>query len=68
MKRTGKVKWFNETKGYGFIQEDGGKDVFVHYSAIQMEGYRTLKDVQEVEFKLLETPRGYQASEVVCKR
>jgi CspA family cold shock protein len=64
MKRTGKVKWFNETKGYGFIEQDGDKDVFVHYSAIRMEGYRTLKEGQEVEFEALETPKGLQASEV----
>lgn len=67
MKRVGKVKWFNETKGYGFIEQDGGKDVFVHYSAIRMEGYRTLKEGQEVEFEALETPKGLQAS-VVCAR
>jgi len=64
MKRTGKVKWFNETKGYGFIEQDGDKDVFVHYSAIRMEGYCTLKEGQEVEFEALETPKGLQASEV----
>jgi CspA family cold shock protein len=64
MKRTGRVKWFNETKGYGFIEQDGDKDVFVHYSAIRMEGYRTLKEGQEVEFEALETPKGLQASEV----
>jgi len=64
MKRTGKVNWFNETKGYGFIEQDGDKDVFVHYSAIRMEGYRTLKEGQEVEFEALETPKGLQASEV----
>ncbi len=66
MKRIGKVKWFNETKGYGFIEQDGDKDVFVHYSAIQMDGYRTLKEGQPVEFVVLETPKGLQASEVTC--
>jgi len=64
MKRIGKVKWFNETKGYGFIEQNGDKDVFVHYSAIRMEGYRTLKEGQEVEFETLETPKGLQATEV----
>lgn len=64
MKRIGKVKWFNETKGYGFIEQDGGNDVFVHYTAIRMEGYRTLKEGQAVEFELLETPKGLQAAQV----
>ena len=66
MKRTGKVKWFNETKGYGFIEQDGEKDVFVHYTAIRMDGYRTLREGQPVEFVVLETPKGLQASEVTC--
>jgi CspA family cold shock protein len=60
------VKWFNETKGYGFIEQDGDKDVFVHYSAIRMDGYRTLKEGQSVEFDVLETPKGLQAAEVTC--
>jgi len=64
MKRVGKVKWFNETKGYGFIEQDGDKDVFVHYTAIRMDGYRTLKEGQPVEFDVLETPKGLQAAEV----
>jgi cold shock protein len=68
MKRIGKVKWFNETKGYGFIEQDGEKDVFVHYTAIRMDGYRTLKEGQPVEFVLLDTPKGLQASEVTCVR
>ena len=67
MRRIGKVKWFNETKGYGFIEQDGDKDVFVHYSAIRMEGYKTLKEGQEVEFETLETPKGLQAAEVCAK-
>lgn len=67
MKRIGRVKWFNETKGYGFIEQNGDKDVFVHYSAIRMEGYRTLKEGQEVEFEALETPKGLQAADV-CTR
>lgn len=65
MKRVGKVKWFNETKGFGFIEQEGEKDVFVHYTAIRMDGYRTLKEGQPVEFIALETPKGLQASEVV---
>jgi CspA family cold shock protein len=67
MRRIGKVKWFNETKGYGFIEQNGDKDIFVHYSAIRMEGYRTLKEGQEVEFETLETPKGLQAAEVCAK-
>jgi CspA family cold shock protein len=66
MKHTGKVKWFNETKGYGFIEQDGDKDVFVHYTAIRMDGYRTLKEGQSVVYTILETPKGLQASEVVA--
>lgn len=66
MKRFGTVKWFNETKGYGFIEQIGDRDVFVHYTAIRMDGYRTLKEGQPVEFVALETPKGLQASEVVC--
>lgn len=66
MRRAGKVKWFNETKGYGFIEQDGEKDIFVHYSAIRMDGYRTLKEGQQVEFEVLETPKGSQAAEVNC--
>ncbi len=66
MKGTGRVKWFNETKGYGFIEQDGGRDVFVHYSVIRMDGYRTLKEGQKVEFEARETPKGLQASEVCC--
>lgn len=66
MKRIGKVKWFNETKGYGFIEQNGDQDVFVHYTAIRMDGYRTLKEGQPVEFVALETPKGLQASEVVA--
>jgi CspA family cold shock protein len=64
MRQAGKVKWFNETKGYGFIEQDGEKDIFVHYSAIRMDGYRTLKEGQQVEFEVLETPKGLQAAEV----
>ncbi|MGB7971734.1 MAG: cold-shock protein [Candidatus Deferrimicrobiaceae bacterium] len=66
MRRTGTVKWFNETKGYGFIEQEGEKDVFVHYSAIRMDGYRTLREGQPVEYTIMETPKGLQAAEVVC--
>jgi CspA family cold shock protein len=59
---SGKVKWFNNAKGYGFIlPETGGEDLFVHYSSIQMDGYRTLKAGQSVEFDMQEGPKGYHA-------
>ncbi len=62
---TGKVKWFNESKGYGFIEpEGGGRDVFVHYSAIQGEGYKTLAEGQAVEFEVIQGEKGPQASNV----
>lgn len=60
----GKVKWFNDKKGYGFITGDDGKDVFVHHSAIQSEGFRTLAEGQEVEFEVTTGPKGLQASTV----
>ena len=63
---SGTVKWFNPSKGYGFIgREDGQDDVFVHFSTIQMEGYRVLREGQVVEFSIEEGPKGLQASEVV---
>ncbi len=63
---TGKVKWFNEAKGYGFIEPDGGgRDVFVHYSAIQGEGYKTLSEGQSVEFDIIQGEKGPQASNVL---
>lgn len=61
----GKVKWFNAEKGYGFIESDQGGDVFVHYSAIQSDGYRVLAEGEEVEFDIVEGERGPQASNVV---
>ncbi|MCG3151221.1 MAG: Cold shock protein CspB [bacterium] len=64
MKQLGKVKWFNEAKGYGFIELEGQPDVFVHYSQIEGEGFRTLKEGQTVEYELRETPKGYQAAAV----
>jgi CspA family cold shock protein len=62
---TGKVKWFNEAKGYGFIERSEGGDLFVHYSAIQGNGFRTLAEGQEVEFDVVEGPKGKQAANVV---
>ncbi len=61
----GKVKWFNSAKGYGFIQWEDGKDVFVHFSAIQGDGYRSLEEGQEVEFEIADSPKGPQAEKVV---
>ena len=61
----GTVKWFSDSKGYGFIQQDDGPDVFVHYSAVQGEGYRTLKEGQLVEFAIEEGPKGPQAANVL---
>lgn len=59
---TGKVKWFNNAKGYGFIRPDeGGEDLFVHYSYIQMDGFKSLKAGQPVEFEVQEAPKGYHA-------
>ena len=60
----GKVKWFNNAKGYGFIGREGGPDVFVHYSAIQADGYKTLKQGEMVEFTIIDGPKGPQAEAV----
>ena len=60
----GKVKWFNGEKGFGFIERDGGDDVFVHFSAIQGEGFKTLEEGQEVTFEIVEGQRGAQAANV----
>lgn len=62
----GTVKWFNGSKGYGFIERDGGDDVFVHYSSIQGNGYRNLEEGQRVEFSVENGPKGLQAAEVVA--
>lgn len=59
---TGYVKWFNDNKGYGFIEQEGGADVFVHFSAIEGEGYKSLVEGQEVEFEMQEGPKGPQAT------
>lgn len=60
----GKVKWFNNEKGFGFITVDGGDDVFVHFSAIQGDGFKSLEEGQEVEYTIVEGARGPQAAEV----
>ena len=64
MKEQGTVKWFNASKGYGFIQRQSGEDVFVHFSAIQMDGYKTLNAGQAVEFEVRKGPKGLQAENV----
>jgi CspA family cold shock protein len=61
----GRVKWFNDKKGYGFIEQDGGEDIFVHFSAIQGSGYRTISENDMVEFEVVEGPKGKQAANVV---
>lgn len=61
----GKVKWFSNQKGYGFITPENGKDVFVHHTAIQGEGFRTLEEGEEVEFDIVQGPKGEQAANVV---
>ena len=61
---TGTVKWFNDAKGYGFISRDAGEDVFVHYSAVEGEGFRTLREDQRVEFAVEQGPKGLQAVHV----
>ncbi|MDO7785960.1 cold shock domain-containing protein [Desulforamulus aquiferis] len=65
MNLQGKVKWFNANKGYGFIEAESGADVFVHYSAIQTDGYRSLEEGEPVEFEIVEGNRGPQAANVI---
>ena len=65
LRTSGTVKWFNNTKGYGFISQPAGADVFVHYSAIQEKGYRTLREGEQVEFEVKMGPRGPQAENVI---
>lgn len=62
---TGKVKWFNEAKGFGFISQENGQDVFVHYTAIDGSGFRTLTEGQTVQFDIVQGPKGLQAQKVV---
>ncbi len=64
MAEKGRIKWFSEAKGYGFIERDEGDDVFVHYSSIQMEGFKTLAEGQEVEFEVVQGTKGPQAENV----
>jgi CspA family cold shock protein len=61
----GKVKWFNEQKGYGFIEQDNGTDVFVHYSSVKGDGFKTLAEGEEVEFEVTQGPKGPKAENVV---
>ncbi len=61
---TGTVKWFNDAKGFGFIAQEGGKDVFVHHTAITADGFRSLKEGERVEFDIVEGPKGLQAANV----
>ena len=64
---TGTVKWFNDSKGFGFIAQEGGDDVFVHFSAIQASGFKTLAEGQKVTFEIQQGPKGLQAANVVAE-
>ena len=65
MKLTGRVKWFNDSKGYGFIEQEGARDIFVHYTAIQGDGFKSLAEGQKVEFEIIEGAKGPQATKVL---
>jgi CspA family cold shock protein len=65
MKLIGRVKWFNDSKGYGFIEQDGGKDIFVHFTAIEGDGFKSLAEGQKVEFEVIDGAKGPQAAKVV---
>lgn len=65
MRIKGKVKWFSDQKGFGFIEQPNGEDLFVHHTAIQGDGFKTLSEDQEVEFDIVEGPKGLQAANVV---
>ena len=65
-RETGTVKWFNDAKGYGFIEREGGEDVFVHHTAIQAEGFKSLSENQKVDFKVEQGDKGLQAVDVVA--
>lgn len=63
---SGKVKWFNESKGFGFIEQDSGEDIFVHYTSIQGDGFKTLREGQRVEYEVTEGPKGLKAENVTA--
>lgn len=63
-RKTGTVKWFNAAKGFGFISQEGGEDVFVHFQSIQSDGYKTLNENEKVEFSVTQGPKGLQAADV----
>jgi CspA family cold shock protein len=65
MTLSGRVKWFSDSKGYGFIEQEGGKDIFVHYTAIEGDGFKSLAEGQKVEFEIIDGAKGPQAAKVV---